>query len=393
MVRPVGPAAKTLAVPPNPDRFWGSYFAQRDIPSTELYETIATLRSAKKLVDVEAALRAYIIHRPGNAEAWMYELLSVVIEVNSTADAKKPDAMRARAEEAKLYLGYAATAALKGRDATQLVSVADKLHLRGRYEEEGPLLDMACDLAPHRGEPNIMQINLATATKDPNRMAEAIDRLLSLGWSGRDEKGKLSDVKVRRDARNQAEKLAKVLKEEGKNSEADAMLARLPDSEARDLFVKLTWKGVADLDLSVLDPLGATARYGYPRTVFGGALLVNGEPPWNEEVYVCPRGFDGKYVIKIDAIFNDPEKPVKEATLEIITHEGTANEEKKVVTVQIPSSQAVTVNLTEGRRKQALPFVAPAIVEVKKADPKKAEIRRAKEAGFNEFKKTQVPKK
>ena len=33
----------------------------------------------------------------------------------------------------------------------------------------------------------MMSINLAQKTKDPVRMADAVDRLLSLGWPGRDE--------------------------------------------------------------------------------------------------------------------------------------------------------------------------------------------------------------
>ncbi len=392
MVKPTKPVAKTTVAPPNPTKFWADFFREKDFSSTELFGTISTLQTANKLLDIEAALRAYLIYRPANAEAWMYELLSVVIETNSAAEGTKPELVKTRAEEAKTYMGYAATAALKGRDPTQLVSVADKLHLRARYEEEGPLLDLACELLPHRGEPNVMQINLATATKDPKRMGDAIERLLSLGWAGRDDKGKLFDDKVRRDARRQAETLVKVLKEESRSEEAEALLARLPNAEARDLYVRLTWKGMADLDLSVEEPLGATARYGYPRTVFGGSLLANGEPRRTEEIYVCPRGFNGNYLIKVEAIFNDPKEPVKEAVLEIITHEGTPQEVKKVITVQIPSSQPVTVKLSDGRRKQALPFVAPAIVEIKEADPKRAAAKQAAEARFNEFRKKNGPK-
>ena len=28
-----------------------------------------------------------------------------------------------------------------------------------------------------------------------------------------------------------------------------------------------------------------------------------------EEVYVCPRGFDGDYTIRIDSIYNNEKKP------------------------------------------------------------------------------------
>ena len=54
---------------------------------------------------------------------------------------------------------------------------------------------------PHRAEPLMMSINLAQKTKDPKRMADVVERLLSLGWPGNDEY-------FRRDARKQAETLA-----------------------------------------------------------------------------------------------------------------------------------------------------------------------------------------
>ena len=79
-------------------------------------------------------------------------------------------------------------------------------------------------------------------------------------------------------------------------------------SEARDLFIRLTWTGDADFDLAVDEPLGATATYLTPRTVFGGSIVKNGYGRHPEEVYVCPRGFDGDYTIKVETIYNNPDK-------------------------------------------------------------------------------------
>ena len=42
-----------------------------------------------------------------------------------------------------------------------------------------------------------------------------------------------------------------------------------------------------------------TANYEIPRTVFGGALIKNGYGSHPEEIYVCPRGFNGKYTIRV----------------------------------------------------------------------------------------------
>src|SRR5262249_26251474 len=154
------------------------------------------------------------------------------------------------------------------------------------------------------------------------RMGESVERLLSLGWPGLDEA-------VRRDARKQVEALAKSLTEEGRAAEADALLARLPEAEARDLVVRLSWLGDADLHLGVGEPLRGTDKVSAPRTVFGGAIVKNGFGAHPEEVYTCPRGFDGEYTIRVETIANDEKKPALKATLEIITHEGTPQEHKE----------------------------------------------------------------
>ena len=103
--------------------------------------------------------------------------------------------------------------------------------------------------------------------------------------------------------------------------EADTLLAKLAQAEARDLFIRLTWDGDADYDLAVEEPLGATASYQTPRTVFGGSLVKNGYGSHPEEVYVCPRGFDGDYKVRITTIYTNPSKPVTHLTLETIAHE------------------------------------------------------------------------
>ena len=70
------------------------------------------------------------------------------------------------------------------------------------------MLDLAAEKVPHRSEPLIMSINLARATKDPKRMGDAVQRLLELGWPGDDDR-------IRLEARQQVESLAKTLREEG----------------------------------------------------------------------------------------------------------------------------------------------------------------------------------
>jgi hypothetical protein len=336
----------------SPEQYWLDYYRTHDdhtktrTATEALREKVGLLNANKKFRDVNAVLVGFLTYHRKDAEPWMYSALALAIKMNAGSEA-----------DMKIALGYAADLAVKGRNPNDLVSVADQLLLTGFHPDRaGALLDQAADLVPHRGEPLVMSINLAQRQHDPARMGQAIERLLSLGWPG-------SDEIMRRDARKQAEMLAKTLRDEGRSEDADALLARLPEAEARDLFIRLTWLGDADLDLIVDEPLGATARYQTPRTVFGGSLVKNGYGQHPEEVYVCPQGFDGEYAVRVETIYNNEKKPALRATLEVVTHEGTAQEHKEVHTITLGKmkSEPVKVKLTGGRRKKVLPFVAPVV--------------------------------
>ncbi len=365
MIRPAAPGAAARpalipiapgSVPPgtglpsghsDPYKFWAEYYRKHDESPQQLRETLQLLNLSQKFTDVHAALLGYLSHRGSkNRESWMYVALAIAAEE-----------LKSKPEDVKLALEYAADAAQRSHNPNDLVRAADALFRRGYYQRVGRLLDEAAAKVPHRSEPLVMSINLARKTKDPARMAESIDRLLSLGWP-------LGDDYFRREARKQAEDLAAKLREEGRGIEADGLLARLPAAEARDLYLRLTWDGDADYDLLVDEPLGATAQVSMPRTVFGGAILKNGYGNHPEEIYVCPRGFDGNYAVRLSTVYTNPEKPPTRLTLEAITHEGTPQEHKQTFTLtpSDPKPKPVVIHLTGGRRKTVLPFLSPQMI-------------------------------
>jgi hypothetical protein len=360
-VRPLDPAA-SQGEPPRPDlipipsgpaparsrarntaQYWANYYGKHDESPDALREKITLLNWHKKFADVQAILEAYLNYRRKNQQPWMYTALALAVQEN-----------HGKPEMARLYFKYAADSALMSQNPNHLISVADILLLQKQHDRIGPLLDQAMEKVPHRSEPMIMSILLAQATKDAKRMGDSVEKLLALGWPGNDEV-------LRRDARQHVEKLARTLREERRDVEADALLARLPDAEARDLFIRLTWTGDADFDIAVTEPLGATATYMTPRTVFGGSIVKNGYGQHPEEVYVCPRGFDGDYSIKVETIYNNPSKPATQGTLEIITHEGTPQEMKQVHTLALggKSPPPIVAALKGGRRKVVMPLVLP----------------------------------
>jgi hypothetical protein len=347
-------------------QYWANYYRKHDESPQDLREKIALLNVNKKFEDVQAILVAYLTYRKKNAQPWMYGALGLAIEEN-----------KGKPEETRLMFKYAADAARLTQNPNHLIGVADVLFFQKQFDLIGPLLDPAMEKVPHRIEPILMSMNLAEATKDPKRMADAAEKLLALGWPGNDDS-------IRGGTRRRVERLAKTLREEGRGDEADAMLAHLPGSEARDLFLRLTWTGDADFDLYVAEPLGATASYQSPRTVFGGAIVKNGYGAHPEEVYVCPRGFDGEYSVKIEPIYNNPEKPATQATLEVITHEGTPQESKRVHTIPLTpggkSPEPIVVTLKGGQRKVVLPLLIPPDVPPANANANAAAAKSQKTA-------------
>lgn len=349
-------AAPTRPKHVNPFDFWEDYYKSgkyrpnpkkfKDPDAQELRDLCENLRLLnvnRKHADVQAALTAYMRNRQKMIEPWMYEALAQSMKLNG-----------GRPDEVKKHLGYAADSAWGKPTPNNLVSAADMLMLNGYYDRVGRLLDKANELVPHQGAPLLMSVNLALKTKDPKRMSDAVEKLLSLGWPGVDER-------VRAQARQTVESLAKTLREDGRGSEVSDMMAHLSDSESRDLFVRLTWLGDADLDLVVDEPLGATANYRAPRTVFGGSIIRPGYGKHPQEIYVCPRAFDGDYAIRVETIYNNEEKPASNVKVEVITHEGTAQEHKETHTIKLDGnlSKPIVVKLIGGRRKTVLPFITP----------------------------------
>ena len=379
-------AAAPGAIGNDPFKYWDDYFARTKYKTpaeaeNDLFTTVSEMFKAKRLDYAEAAIKSFLKpeHHQKDAQPWMYELLVKCIESRKGGDA---EARKRDERDIQQTIGFAAFLAKRTRNPKDLIRVADMLVLRGLYgpvgapgyrTNIGELIDMAAEKEPANAYPPMMSVNLALHDKDPKRMADAAERLLSLGWPGIDDK-------MRRDVKEQVKALADSLKVDGKAEESDALMARLAESEARDVYIRLTWKGEADIDMSVAEPLGATAKFQVPRTVLGGAIVKNGYGSHPEEVYVCPRAFDGDYAIAVEKIVDyDEAKPVNEATLEVILHEGTAEERREAHKINLLKPEPIVVRMPKGkgRRKVVLPYVAspeaPTVAAPKpKDDPKKA---------------------
>ena len=328
-----------------------SHYKSHNVTPAQLWVDLGYLRQMKRMGDVERAIQAYLKYHGKRAEPWMYLLLAVALEVNG-----RPEA------DVRTALGWAGYLARQQPDTFTLIEVADVLVLRNAFEIPLPnnlptvrvadLIAEAAARAPERAEPILLSMYMAERTKDAGRMADAIDALFELAWPGVDEGWRI-------EARQRVETLAKTLSDEGHEEAAKTLLARLKQADTRDLFLRLTWKGNAGIDLVVEEPLGATARFEAPRTVFGGAIVKSGRGKSPESAYSCPRGFDGTYRVRFETLYNDEKDPAREIVLDVIEHEGTPEETVEHRAIQLGAKEPELVTLKGGRRTKVLPLQAP----------------------------------
>ena len=94
--------------------------------------------------------------------------------------------------------------------------------------------------------------------------------------------------------------------------------------------------------------------------------------------------------MRVEVIANDEKRPTSQAILEVIVHEGTPQEKKETHTIALRSdgkpSEPVVVHLTGGRRKEALPYVAPIVIQLPPPRVKKPAIPPTKPAAARALK-------
>ena len=148
-------------------------------------------------------------------------------------------------------------------------------------------------------------------------------------------------------------------------------------ARVRDLQVRLTWNGTADLDLLVEEPTGTVCSFENTETIGGGIHLHDGYGPAAEncvETYVCPRAVSGAYKVRVRHAFGDVVG--KRAQVEITRHAGTPQETTQRQTLVLSEEDAViSFTLENGRRQR------PRTVSTRGLDPLR-ERRMVEAAGF-----------
>jgi hypothetical protein len=135
----------------------------------------------------------------------------------------------------------------------------------------------------------------------------------------------------------------------------------------RDVVIRLSWTGPADLDLKVQEPTGTVCSWMNRKTVGGGTLVgdtlptaahgSNASNPENSETYVAAQAFSGSYKVTVERVWGQPLGG--KAKLEIIQHQGTPRQTIRVLTINLADGNTAQVKLADGRRTEAASVPPP----------------------------------
>src|SRR5208282_3700622 len=193
--------------------------------------------------------------------------------------------------------------------------------------------------------------------KDSAAMEWAASNLLRRDWPAGNK-----DLQGRAEAT--VEGLVKTLAKENRKADADRLLAAVKAVRERDLVVRLSWQGEADLDLKVTEPSGSVCTSLNRQTMGGGTLLGGTLSDLTSETYIAAQAFAGEYKVKVDTIWGTPLGG--KAKLEVIQHQGTPRQVVHLYTLDVKQAEPTIIKLDNGRRTSLAAVAPPAAQQPEK---------------------------
>ncbi len=216
------------------------------------------------------------------------------------------------------------------------------------------LLKRVSQIAPDLAEPYQLALHLGEQMNDLDAIEWSSLGILSKACT-RDQKN------LENDAMRLALSTLESLKKQGKDKDVARFEKKLHTALQRDLKVRVTWTGDADIDLMVEEPTGTVCSVSTPRTISGGVLVGNssavkqarnGLGSFSEE-YVVPQGFAGTYRVMIKRVWG--QVTAGKVHVEVITNFGSEHAVAKSETIPLGEKPALVIlELKEGRRVEKL---------------------------------------
>ncbi len=277
--------------------------------------------------------------RRGETQSWMYETLGIAMELSG----------RPKAEIERAIMS-----------ACDFVSSPDELLLIGRYLSHLGLDARAvtvyrqiAKVSPMHREAYALGLRAAQRSNDLAGIRWATLGILSHTWPPEQDE-------IRRTALRVAQATLEDLMQSGDEKTRATYQRQLNRAVVRDVVVKATWSGDADVDLIVEEPGGTVCSLHEPRTTGGGvsqgdsyASDKKSETSFTEE-YVCAEAFPGTYRVRVRKVWG--KLVAGKVTIDVYKGYGTEQQvhERQHITVQDDSDALVVFEVEEGRRTRQL---------------------------------------
>jgi hypothetical protein len=159
----------------------------------------------------------------------------------------------------------------------------------------------------------------------------------------------------------------KMFQQQGKPERLKQFRDQIAAARQRDLVLKLSWNGDADLDLVVEEPLGTVCSRQTKYSRGGGVLVHDGVGPAPKdayELYVCPVAPTGDYRVTVRYLLGNVV--AKQAKLTVIRHQGTPQETTSSQSIVITGEETVVrLTLKAGRRTELGPVIPDRVTDIR----------------------------
>ena len=276
----------------------------------------------------------------GQSQPWMYESLGIAMEL---AGHDKSEIERAI------------------MSACDFSNSPDELMLIAQYLSHADLDNRAFEVyrqvvkvAPLHYEAYALGLRAAQRTKNLDGIRWATLGILEHDWPRAQQKIQNIAVRVAKATLDQLEASA----DESAHKEYKR---QLDQAMIRDVVVKVSWSGNADIDLIVEEPSGTVCSLHQPRSTGGGVCMGDSytdfekqKPEGLSEEYRCAKGFPGTYRVRIRKVWG--ELVAGKVAVDVYKNYGTKNElhERQHIAVSDDSDAMVLFEVKQSRREKPL---------------------------------------
>ncbi len=285
----------------------------------------------------------------GHPQPWMYQALAIAMKA---CEYPKEDIERVMLSSLDF-----------GGDTMAAVDIADYFAKNHMKAEALALLQDAAIADPNCYDLYALALPLARELNDIDAIRWTCVGVLSKAWPTRYDQ-------LVEDAKLSARATSLKLKQAGRVMDATVFDNQIKEALRRDIIVRVTWSGEAELAMRVKEPAGTTCSYTNPVTVSGGVLInasakSKKDAEGMSEYYVCPQGYAGEYDILVRRLWG--KVAGGKATVEILTDYGTPDQQIIVQDVDINEKDAlVKVAVKNGHRKEPIAMADLANVQDRK---------------------------